>query len=60
MENHPQINKNTLKNVQSANCAVQPTLQVPFADLTNLKLTPFSFSDEGKARSRKYLKKLVM
>jgi len=59
MENQIELYQISSNDVQHANFHVQaPTPFVP-GNLNNLKLPKFNFSDEGKARSRNYLKKLV-
>lgn len=59
MENHIELYQASPSDIQSANVLPQTSTPMPLGNLTNLKLKTFAFSDEGKARSRLYLKKIV-
>ena len=59
MENQIKLCQSCPSDIQNAKFAAQTSTAVPLGSLTNLKLKTFNFSDEGNARPRNYLKKLV-
>lgn len=56
-ESQNQSNENENENISPFTLT---STNVPFSCLSNQKLRAFKFNDEGKAKSRVYLKKLVM